>query len=100
MWFRKKKEVKLPEKAVTLRQWLESNKDRIRETNIKIYAGLSSTYSGKEGVYELIDYGRGINDLFYGKIIDWLDHTVVDVINIVDGRKTEQKTEIFVFILR
>lgn len=95
MWFKKK--VKLPENAVTLRQWVESNKDRIREVTIKIYAGISSAYAGKEGVYELVDYGRGINDLFYGKIIDWLDHTVLDVINIVDDRDTNA---IFVFIAK
>lgn len=88
MWFKKK--VKLPENTVTLRQWIESNKDRIREVTIKIYAG-------KEDVYELVDYGRGINDLFYGKIIDWLDHTVLDVINIVDDHDTNA---IFVFIAK
>ena len=96
MWFKKKK-VKLPENAVTLRQWLESNKGRVRETTIKIYAGISSAYAGKEGVYELVDYGRGINELYYGKIIDWLDHTVLDVANIVDGHRTDV---VFVFITR
>lgn len=78
MWF-KKKQIKKEISGTTLREWFESNKDKIRETHIKIYVS-------KKGIYELVDYGRGINDLFYGKIIDWLDHTVHNVIYITDHR--------------
>lgn len=81
MWFKKKK-VNVVSTDNTLGKWLEDHRKEYENTGIEIYLG-------KDDVFEMIAVAYDIDNLYFGKVLDFKNSTVQRAISRTkDGKMT------------